>query len=130
MKPRSTAIITSAILIVLCAFTFAGKKPGATFAGKTKGNIDKLAFIGAKKLELQNNSDNAWQITGYEFDCSCGGKVSMKYYRTDSIPTEIILQVKNCDDPAFITDFTNIKARNKKTGKEISLNNIHLNVLR
>lgn len=124
-----TAICVSLILMAF-TFNFKGGKPEALFAGQKKGTIEKLTFIGTRKLDLYNNSKGDWKITGYEFDMSCGGKMFMKYYNTDSIPQEIISMVKNCSDLKFISDFTNIKARNAKTGAEKQLNNITLTVLK
>ncbi len=128
---RFTVFIT---LLFLLSFSFFSgsaalerKKPEASFMGMKKGNIDKLTFIGAKEIDLDNNKDSLWSISSYEFDFSCDGKMLLKHYNGNKIDKEIMQMVKNCKN-VTVADFRYIKAKNRKSGKEIRLNDIELRI--
>ncbi|MBC7863701.1 MAG: hypothetical protein IAF38_12050 [Bacteroidia bacterium] len=129
-KKTAAVLVVITISFLMFGFAFKTKKPEVRFMGTKKGTIDKLTFIAAKKLELNNNPDTLWQIVGYEFDFNCSGNVILKYYKTDKIEREILEMVRDCKAEKSLADFINIKAKNKKTGEEIVLNEIELSVLK
>jgi hypothetical protein len=128
---RLPVIISLTLLSVFAFFSGSAvmerKKPRASFMGVKKGNVDKLTFMGAKELELENNADSAWYISKYEFDFSCDGNMTLLSNAGSKITKEIITMVKDCRNNS-IADFRFIIAKNRKTGKEIRLNDIQLKV--
>ena len=103
------------------------RKPRATLNGIRKGNMDKLAFFSIKEIEMTGGDKNDFEIISYEFNFSCKGEIILKAFQGAAISKEIIQLVKSCS-ASCIADFTSIKAKNKKTGKFILLNDILLTV--
>ncbi|MFN5182660.1 MAG: hypothetical protein ACK5D5_06515 [Bacteroidota bacterium] len=115
---------------VLASFIFISScnvKPKANFLGIKKGKIDKITFLSGKEIQLTGANDSIWKVVSYEFNYSCKGEITMKGYRENKIPREVLLLVKKCDGVA-IADFTNIIATRKNSKKTFRLNDIRLTV--